>query len=424
MRHRFRWIIPVLAAMMALLFSGCAADGIYALPQLSDDYLQLEDLISAQISSGGEYAAPVGGSNRQSVQLRDLDGDGETEAIAFLADEAHTPMICIYRLDPAGDYYLYVIIRGEGSSVGSVEYADLTGDGALELVVSWQISSELQLLSVYSLQEESIRQQNTEFLNADCSDFIICDLDGDGISELLDLRIDYAGTSTIIRYVFGPNGLDSEYEARLSSGITEVLRLRAGYLTDGVTALYIESAWGEDELITDVFSAGGGLSNITITASGRSDTLRGEGLYARDINGDRALEIPEPDGAALAWYGVSSSNVRTLAMKTYQSTEDGWYLRLSDPLLTGRINAVKTEDIPGETAVTFSAGGDGILVIYTLTGENRLDRAETDGRFFLAQNETTVYAAQLLPGGASLTEQQIKDDFSLIYPEWQTGERK
>ena len=32
--------------------------------------------IAQQIEAGGEYAAPVGGDNRQSVQLQDLNGDG------------------------------------------------------------------------------------------------------------------------------------------------------------------------------------------------------------------------------------------------------------------------------------------------------------------------------------------------------------
>ena len=65
-----------------------------------------------------------------------------------------------------------------------------------------------------------------------------------------------------------------------------------------------------------------------------------------------------------------------------------------------------------------------MLVIYTLTGENRLDRAASDGRFVLSQNEATVYAAMLLPGGGELTEEDIQKSFNLIHAEWQTGERK
>jgi len=423
----YRRVVTLLALVMLLLLSGCAAfgvDGLYALPMLSDDSIQLQELIDEQLQSGGEYAAPVSGSNRQSVQHRDLDGDGIAEAIAFLADETHTPTICIYRLNEQGEFYLYVIIRGEGSSVGSVEYADLTGDGSNELIVLWQIGGDLQLLSVYTLREDSIRQAQTELLNADSSDFLVCDLDGDGVDELIDLCVDYGGTSTLVRYLFD-GGTRSEYDARLSGGISDVLRLRTGYLSDGTTALFVESAWGSGgDLITDVFTASGGLTNITITASGRSDTLRDGSVYCQDINSDRATELPETEGDVIYWYGLDAGNGRALKATTYHDFTDGWYLTLSGALLSGKVTAVRTEDFPGEAALTLSVDGKGMLVIYTLTGENRLDRAAADGRFLLTQNETTVYAAMLLPHGEALDAETIVDDFSLIYPEWQTGERK
>ena len=421
-----RALCLIITLVVAFLFSGCSmngVEGLYALPKLSDEYIQLEELIDQQLRSGGEYAAPASGSNRQSVQLHDLNGDRTAEAIAFLADETHSPTICIYRRDSQGEFYLYVIIRGEGSSLGSVDYADLTGDGSDELIVSWQIGGDLRLLSVYSLLEENIRQANTELLNTDSSDYIVCDLDGNGISELIDLCVDYGGTSTLVRYVFD-NGSRSEYDARLSAGIRDVLRLRIGSLSDGTSALFAESAYGEDGIITDVFTASGGLSNITITSDSRSDTLRDGSVFCRDIDGDRALELPETSGDLIRWFGIDAANTRELRMTTYHDFEDGWYLTLSGALLDGRLTAVKTEDIPGETAVTFSNSGIGMLVIYTLTGENRLDRAAADGRFVLTQNETTVYAAKLLPGGESLRQSAIVDDFSLIYPDWQTGERK
>ena len=422
-----RSVLVILTAILtACLLSGCAvsgAEGLFALPRLSDDYLQLENLIAERIDDGGEYAAPLSGSNRQSVQLRDLDGDGDAEAIAFLADDTHTPTICIYRRDEAGEFYLHVIIRGEGSYVGSVEYADLTGDGSNELILSWQIGGSLQLLSVYSLTEENIRADKTELLNADCSDFIVCDLDGNGVDELIDLCEDTAGVSTLVRYVFDGDAPE-EYDARLSAEILSVERIRTGSLADGVTALFIESAWGEDRLITDVFTAFGGLSNITLTSTGRSDTLRDAGIYCQDINGDRSMELPETSGRLIEWYGIDSHNDRSLELTTYYNAEDGWYLTLTEPLLRGRLSAVDSEDVAGERAVTFSVGGQGMLVIYTLTGENRLDRAASDGRFVLSQNEATVYAAMLLPGGGELTEEDIQNSFNLIHAEWQTGERK
>jgi hypothetical protein len=384
---------------------------------MSDEYVQLETLIAQRISEGGEYAAPIGGSHRQSVQLQDLDGDGLTEAIAFLADSSHTPTVCIYRQDSQGNYYLYVIISGEGSAVSSVEYADLTGDGASDLIIRWQIGGDIQLLSAYSLGGE---EPVAVLLSADCSEFAICDLDGDGVSELLNLRIDYSGTSTLVRYTPSASGGMDSTTAKLSDGITEVKRLRSGYLSDGTAALFVESCWGDDSLITDVFTAqSGSLTNITASA-GRSGNARWEGAYATDINGDKAMEIPEASGSLLNWYGLDAAGRKSLVLTTVHDYEDGWYLVLWDEALMDGLTVTERSDVSGETERVFSAGGQTLFVIYTLTGENRVDRGSAEGRVLLRQTDTTVYAVQVMAD--SVSAETIMENFNLIYAEWQTGD--
>lgn len=420
-KARRAWTL-VLAAFMALTGTGCmasGADGLYALPRISDEYVQLENLIAARIEDGGEYAAPVGGANRQSVQMHDLDGDGEAEAIAFLADSGHTPSVCIYRRQSGGDYALDTVINGNGSAVSSVEYADVNGDGAAELIIAWQISGDMCLLSVYSLRGE----EPTALLSADCSAFILSDLDGDGVSELFDFVMEDAGEGRLVRYTFAEGGQASSSAARLSQGITEILRARTGYLSDGATALFVESRWG-DELITDVFSMNVGvLVNITMASSGRSNTLRAAEAYAGDINGDRVMELPEASGSVLNWYSLDGAGRKSLVMTTYHDYENGWYMTLPEKLLTA-LTVTVTDDVAGETAVKFTAAGEGgqreaIVTIYTLTGENRLDRAEAEGRFIMAKNATTVYAGELL--SQELSQDMITECFNLIYTEWQTG---
>ena len=404
----------LLAVFTALLCAGCAADQLYALPQLTDEYVQLEELIAQRVSAGGEYAAPVRGSNRQTVQLHDLDGDGTPEAIAFLADSSRTPTVCVYRQDDDGGYYLFVAIEGVGSAVDCVEYADLTGNGANELILSWQIGG-IRLLSVYALNEE----EQSQLLSTDCVEFMVCDLDGNGVMELMNLTDDYA-SGLVTRYDFSGGDGYEKSDALLSDGIEKVLRMRPGYLSDGAAALFVESQWGEDELITDVLAvADGSLENITRDTSGRSYTLRNAGAFAADVNGDRAMEIPDSDGDVLRWFGVDSSGGRTPVMSTYHDYDDGWYLVLPEELLNASVT--KTETVPGETAVTFSGEDGGVLLtVYILTGENRLDRAEEEGRVLLAKNGATVYAAASPPEGG-LPLDGIAERFNLIYQEWQTG---
>ena len=423
MKRNGRALALLLALFMAVACAGCVssgAEGLYALPQMSDEYLQLEQLIATRIRDGSEYAAPIAGSNRQSVQLRDLDGDGEPEAIAFLADSGHTPTVCVYRRNGAGDFYLYVIIGGEGSAVSSVEYADLTGDGAAEVVIAWQISGELRLLSVYSLKPDF----QTELMSAGCSEFFVSDLDGDGIEDLLNLSVDYAGASSLLRYTFDAEGNPGSYEARLSVGITEVLRSRVGRLADGAAALFVESRWGGEELVTDVFTADGGLSNVTLTPIGWSNTLRAGEAFAEDINGDRVMEIPEGAADILDWFAFDSAGNKTRVMTTCHDYEDGWYLALPESVSAEGLRVLMDRTVPGEAAAallqeTDSGETETLLTVYTLTGENRMDRASAGGRFVLRQNETTVFAAEL--STSELTAEDVSENFNLIYPDWQVS---
>lgn len=421
---RFRRFLALLAAsVMALTLTGCvvsSAEELYSLPALPEEYLQLQELIDQRISEGGEYAAPTGGSYRQSIQLQDLDGDGTEEALAFLADRSHTPSICVYRRDDSGSYYLYVIIDGAGSAVSSIEYADLTGDGAAELIVAWQISGDMRLLAVYTLSAQS----QERLISVDCSEFLVCDMDGDGTEDLVDLHTGVSDPGVEL-YTFDRDGTATSRSAPLSDGVSAVRRMRPGDLSDGQQALFVESS-REDELVTDVFTASDtALTNITMTAAGHSDTLRHRSVFAADINGDGAMEIPAWYGDLLQWFSLNSSGAKHIVMTTYHNYDDGWYLVL-DGLLNQDVTIQRGSSTVGERSVSFTLPGSGaepprtVLILYYLTGENRLDRAESEGRFILYQDESSVYAAQILDD--TVTQEGVMNAFHVIYAEWQAGD--
>ena len=424
--HGRRILALLLSLFIAAVCGGCMAsvEELYSLPQMSEEYVQLQQLIGQRIEDGSAYAAPTGGSNRQSIQLRDLDGDGTAEALAFLVDATRTPTVCIYRQDEGNDFYPYVIITGYGSAVASVDYADLNGDGAAELIIAWQGGGDIRLLTVHSLGGAG-RDEQQELLSVDCTDFLVCDLDGNGVDDLLDIRI-ADDQSTVVMYTLAQDGLAASGSAPLSARITTVRRAAPWVLSDGTPAVYVESELGREGLITDVFTAPGGqLSNITMTPLGRSNTLRPDGIFSADMDGDQSPEVPVSNGGdMLTWYSLGSSGAMIPSVSTYYNADDGWYLVLTGPL-TGDV-LMERRSAEGESSVMFTVMSDGstpqgnVLVIYTLTGSNRLERAEAEGRFVLLQEEQAVYAAQLLTD--TLTRQDIIDNFHLIYAEWQSGE--
>jgi hypothetical protein len=90
---RLRLLLPALALL--LLCCGCGLGGsideLYSLPQMSDEYLELQHAMDAVLASGAVYSAPVDGTHRQSVQLVDLNVVGTEEAVALFRAAGEKP---------------------------------------------------------------------------------------------------------------------------------------------------------------------------------------------------------------------------------------------------------------------------------------------------------------------------------------------
>ena len=149
-----------LALAFCFILGGCSGfdgsgDELFALPKTAGAILALQSAIDEAMEGGGEYSAPVGGLNRQSVQMSDLNGDGTEEAILFLR-MPETLKICVYEQDSEGSYSLFAEAEGEGVNFDSVGYADLTGGGTLDLLVGRSLGSGVpKALSVLSLRTDA-----------------------------------------------------------------------------------------------------------------------------------------------------------------------------------------------------------------------------------------------------------------------------
>ncbi len=421
--------------LAALLFclSGCYSGNIdqyFSLPMASEEYRQLQSLIDEELASGSEYAAPIHGGYRQSVQLSDVDGDGADEALAFFRDAAKNPKINIYDSEN-GEYRLALSISGEGSSIGRIDYADLTGDGQKELLVSWQISSGLSVLGVYSLAGWS----GDVLLSTDSAEFVTGDINRDGCDELLNLRAANSTTYLVDQYTFPLGQEPQATSAALSAGISALQRLRMVTLAGDAPALLAESTLTTGDLVSDLFVCrDGSLINLTMNRTTQiSETRRSYSLvYAQDIDGDGSTEIPHPQQLysrgdevfwSIAWFRYDASGRASTIMTTYHCVTDNWYLVLPSGWDVG-LTVRRDDSVSGERAVILSRlRSDGSLedyvAVYAITGENRYERARLDNRFLLQEEGTTVYAAKILDGKTD--ENTIRSRFHVIYTDWSSG---
>ena len=446
-------LLALCIALSVLPLSACTApkltldpEELYALPELPERYTALNKQLSAIQESGAEYAAPVSGSNIQPVQMMDLDGDGREEALAFFRQsDGEKPLkIHIFTADDDNSYRQAAVIEGSGLAIYSVDYSDIDGDGRMEIIVGWRVSMDLQALAVYSLEPDGAR----ELMRTNYVKYAVADLNKDGKRELTVLRANQDGEGVADCYVSKNGALTLRSSVLVSMTMAELSqqgRVKSGVLQDGTPALFVtgveESAW----MVTDILTVKNGeLVNILLSdVTGVSSEIAPfSSLYPEDINGDGITEVPHPEPIPawgnvgedpcrrIDWYTYTSDGTKAAVVSTYHSVEDGWYLRLPD-VWKDQILITRTAGTE-EVTVTFSYRGDSgeppqdVLRITKLTGSGREARATRGGRVILRRLPEIIYTAELLDANGSweygLTEDEVREAFSLITTEWSAGD--
>ncbi len=436
--------LPIAAAVVALLFffAGCmkgSTGELLSLPQLPDEYVELQKAINEVLKTGAVYSAPTSGSHRQSVQLNDINGDGTNEALAFFSLPGEKPLKIFIFEKAAGGYSNVAVIDGDGTAIRDIRYIDMDDDGWMEIVVGWQIASDIQMLTVHSLKGFVA----SVIATADYTEYTTADIDEDGKTELFVLHHDGAAeTGEVEMYYINADGETESVKAPLSNGMEKIAKLTAGKLRDGPAALFVEGVYEGNGLVTDIFvRRNGELDNITLSDETRTsaDTVRQYEVYCRDIDEDGIMEVPIPRTLnsksetvyrVLDWYSFNKWGRKSRKLTTYHNYSDSWYLRLPDAW-GDNITIRRENSDTGERAVVFSIWNGSeepvtdFLIIYSITGENKEDIASKDGRVVLYRKNDVIYAADILLSAEewSLAPDipYLKKNFSLIYSEWITG---
>ena len=443
-------LIAVGTILLMMVLSGCSAprlalnpEDLYSLPTLPVKYTALNTQLNAILEEGAEYAAPTSGANIQPVQLVDLDGDGREEAVAFFRNPSEPKPLKIYIFTAEGDSYRQTeLIEGTGTGIYSIAYSDLDSDGRQELLVGWKATAELQVLEVYALRQEGA----ATLLRSDYVKYAVADLNQDQRQELVVFHADGEGDGIADYYGWQEDGsLISQSHARLSITMAELNqlgRVTTGKLQGDIPALFVTGVTDIPRAVTDILAVRNGeLTNIVLSdLTGVSGEIAPYcSLYPTDINNDGLTEVPSPvqvystteEGTSyqrVDWYQYDSAGKGSVALRTYHSMEDGWYLRLPESWMN-RVWISRTA-ATDEAAVTFYFLNNGrvepFLQITAITGSDRESRAVHGGRFLLNRQSETIYTAELLDGGTAwqygMTADEVRQAFGLIASEWSAGD--
>jgi len=437
-----RILLLMTVMVTALLFTGCAmrtVEEMYALPKRSEEFNEMQSAIDTAMY-GMTYASPQSGENQQTVQMADLNGDGTDEILVFAKGASERPLqVLIFTQDENGRVRTMETIGSNGLAFEQVEYVEFDDQPGSELVVGIRVSDQVQRsVAVYTF-----KNGNAELMLMNgYSKFVTCDLDRNGRSELMVLRPgeQEAEQGMAVLYHYGNGQIERSVEMSLSESPANIRRIMQGKLENGVPAIFVASAVGQDAVVTDVLTIKDNhLINLAFSGDVNTSvqTLRNYYVYAEDIDEDAVVEIPsiitmkpvsywtnEEEKYLLRWYSFDDNGWEYDKLFTFHNYLGGWYLQL-DSSWASRITV---EQFNGVYAFylwdeSYQAATP-LFTLYVFTGSARDEEAVKDGRFALHRAEGVAYSASLSEASAEydITEDYLIDSFRLIRQDWQTGE--
>lgn len=436
------WLSGLLI-LTALLFNGCAArniDEMYALPKRSEEYNHLQSTIDSAMY-GMSYSAPRSGDNQQTVQMADLNGDGIDEYLVFAKGATEKPLqVIILQQEEGGRVRVMEIISSNGSAFEQVEYANLDENPGCELIIGRQLSDQvLRSVSVYTFTEKGAEL----LLMNGYARFQTCDLDEDGIQELLVLRPGDSGSERGMAVLYSARDgmIQRSVETELSENTENIRRILTGRLQDGRPAVYVSSLQEKSAVVTDVFAMQEGkFANISFDSASNTSVqvLNNYYIYADDINNDGVVEIPsilttksisesreEEHKHLIRWFSLDSRSMEMDKMFTFHNFLGGWYLQLNNSWAS-RVSVDQAENVYSFYVWDASYEEASLLfTIYVFTGSTRDEDAVRDGRFALYRAEGVAYSAKLESETAmqyNITEDDLTESFRLIQQDRRIGE--
>lgn len=437
---RKRNLVAVLLLTLSIL-SGCGmrtVDQMYSLPKRSAEFQKLQSAIDGSMT-GLEYSSPLSGENQQTVQMADLDGDGEPEYLLYAKGSSDNPMQILIFKESDGKFLLMQTIKNSGTAFAQAEYVNLDGEPGAELVVGLRVSDRLpRYLAVYSFSGGNCRQ----LMTVNYAKFLTTDLNRDGYAELMVVSDTESENTTAVSalYTCVDGSMVRSMEAPLSGNSDQIRRMMLSTLHGGAPAVYIASAVGQNSVITDVLSLREGVfSNISLSnESGTSvQTMRNFFIYADDIDRDGTLELPELITMApvegfhstsaqhlIRWYSMDLDGNEITKCYTFHSFDGGWYLHL-EPEYAPRCSVIQQGRTYGFYIwdEQFTAANK-VLTVYALNGSKRQEQALEDGRFVLYKTDGVIFAAKLEESASDfgMTANSLTEAFHLIHMDWKSGE--
>lgn len=341
---RKSWRIKAACCAAAALFllSGCdfvPADpsDLIQPPKLTSEQQAIETALEKSVKGKFTLQYPQEGDYRSSFILKNLDSDGEQEAIAFYRPDSENAGTHIQILDKVkGVWQKMTDISGEGNGneVELIDFGDFNGDGKTDLAIGWtQFTSVNDLsLTVYS----DTGKGYTKIYSNTFTKMKVLDMTGDGRQDILLLKQDATAKKTVVQLVSERGGMLTDVSTRpLDNTVSSYAGLYTTKVDGAGNGVLIDGYKGAHSMITELVYWKNGALHAPFYDAFRgvtTATLRDTPLTCRDMDGDGTYEIPfavELAGYEKKDYAEKLWLVRWCAYKNSPSPRDMFSKKLS-----------------------------------------------------------------------------------------------
>nr|WP_237690594.1 hypothetical protein [Paenibacillus caui] len=311
-KHRLGILI---GCLLMLVLSGCDLDfdpkASMKTPQLSLDKESLRSVVNlylAQLPSGGTPIRPNDNGTASLIRVQDFDNDGINEALVFYeTPDDPVPIHGVIFENKGKTWVPEAKIDGEGQVLESLQLADLTHDGKIDIIAGYS-NGEQQVqkgLSVYSFSGGKLEKILVEL---PYSYYAINDLNADEKNDLTVVYFKKNDASNITTYQYDGKSFEQLDKLELDSNINGYYNMVTGKITaDGEQGVMLDASLSQ---------AGNAAYTLAVTMKegklvqilGQDQTFKDELIASGDVNGDGILEyglLQKPSG----WEGFSPEDI-------------------------------------------------------------------------------------------------------------------